>query len=186
MKVLLIDFYDSFTFLIAHYLESCGAEVTIVEDKLVQLEEIDTFDAIVFSPGPGLPNETHSMFNVLEHFAGKKKILGICLGMQGIAEFYDNSLYNQVQVKHGISEKICISNSTTLFNNLPSEYKVGLYHSWAVTLNAVSEMKQIALSENNVIMAIQHASKPIYGVQFHPESILTEYGKEIIKNFLLL
>jgi anthranilate synthase component 2 len=172
--------------LIAHYFESCGAEVTIVEDKLVQLEEIDTFDAIVFSPGPGLPKETFSMFNVLEHYAGKKKILGICLGMQGIAQYYGNELYNQVQVKHGISEKITISNSTTLFKNIPSEFQVGLYHSWAVSLNIVSEMKQIALSENNVIMAIQHASKPIYGVQFHPESILTENGKEIFKNFLFL
>lgn len=186
MKVLLIDFYDSFTFLIAHYLESCGAEVTIVEDKFVQLEEIDTFDAIVFSPGPGLPKETFSMFNVLEHYANKKKILGICLGMQGIAQYYGNELYNQVQVKHGISEKIIISNFTTLFKNIPSEFQVGLYHSWAVSLNTVSEMKQIALSENNVIMAIQHASKPIYGVQFHPESILTENGKEIFKNFLFL
>ncbi len=186
MKVLLIDFYDSFTFLIAHYLESCGAEVTIVEDKLVQLEEVDTFDAIVFSPGPGLPKETFSMFNVLKHYANKKKILGICLGMQGIAEYFENELYNQVQVKHGISEKISISNSTTLFKNLPSEFQVGLYHSWAVTLNSASEMQQIALSENNVIMAIQHASKPIYGVQFHPESILTDNGKEIFKNFLFL
>lgn len=186
MKVLLIDFYDSFTFLIAHYLESCGAEVTIVEDKLVQLEEVDTFDAIVFSPGPGLPKETFSMFNVLKHYAGKKKILGICLGMQGIAEYFENELYNQVQVKHGISEKISISNSTTLFKNLPSEFQVGLYHSWAVTINSASEMQQIALSENNVIMAIQHASKPIYGVQFHPESILTDNGKEIFKNFLFL
>jgi anthranilate synthase component 2 len=186
LKVLLIDFYDSFTFLIAHYLESCGAEVTIVEDKLVQLEEVDTFDAIVFSPGPGLPKETFSMFNVLKHYANKKKILGICLGMQGIAEYFENELYNQVQVKHGISEKISISNSTTLFKNLPSEFQVGLYHSWAVTLNSASEMQQIALSENNVIMAIQHASKPIYGVQFHPESILTDNGKEIFKNFLFL
>lgn len=186
MKVLLIDFYDSFTFLIAHYLESCGAEVTIVEDKLVQLEEVDTFDAIVFSPGPGLPKETFSMFNVLKHYVSKKKILGICLGMQGIAEYFENELYNQVQVKHGISEKISISNSTTLFKNLPSEFQVGLYHSWAVTLNSASEMQQIALSENNVIMAIQHASKPIYGVQFHPESILTDNGKEIFKNFLFL
>jgi anthranilate synthase component 2 len=172
--------------LIAHYLESCGAEVTIVEDKLVQLEEVDTFDAIVFSPGPGLPKETFSMFNVLKHYAGKKKILGICLGMQGIAEYFENELYNQVQVKHGISEKISISNSTTLFKNLPSEFQVGLYHSWAVTINSASEMQQIALSENNVIMAIQHASKPIYGVQFHPESILTDNGKEIFKNFLFL
>jgi anthranilate synthase component 2 len=186
LKVLLIDFYDSFTFLIAHYLESCGAEVTIVEDKLVQLEEVDTFDAIVFSPGPGLPKETFSMFNVLKHYANKKKILGICLGMQGIAEYFENELYNQVQVKHGISEKISISNSTTLFKNLPSEFQVGLYHSWAVTINSASEMQQIALSENNVIMAIQHASKPIYGVQFHPESILTDNGKEIFKNFLFL
>jgi anthranilate synthase component 2 len=159
LKVLLIDFYDSFTFLIAHYLESCGAEVTIVEDKLVQLEEVDTFDAIVFSPGPGLPKETFSMFNVLKHYANKKKILGICLGMQGIAEYFENELYNQVQVKHGISEKISISNSTTLFKNLPTSFQVGLYHSWAVTLNKASEMQQIALSENNVIMSIQHVSK---------------------------
>lgn len=186
MKVLLIDFYDSFTFLIAHYIESCGAEVEVVEDKKVVLAEIDRFDAIVFSPGPGLPKETQSMFMVLVAYASSKKILGICLGMQGIAEYFGEQLYNQVQVKHGVSEKINILNSTTLFKNLPSEFQVGLYHSWAVELSNLSELKPLAVSENAVLMALEHSDYSIYGVQFHPESILTENGKEILKNFLLL
>lgn len=186
MKVLLIDFYDSFTFLIAHYLESCGAEVEVVEDKKVVLAEIDRFDAIVFSPGPGLPKETQSMFKVLEQYASSKKILGICLGMQGIAEYFGNHLYNQVQVKHGVSEKINILNSTTLFNNLPTEFQVGLYHSWAVELSNQSELQPLAVSQNSVLMALEHSNYSIYGIQFHPESILTENGKEIFKNFLFL
>lgn len=184
MKVLLIDFYDSFTYNIYHYLLGLDADVTVIEDKLVDINSIDQFDCIIFSPGPGLPSSTQSLFPILEKYASSKRILGICLGMQGIAEFIGGSLYNQQMVKHGVSEKIEILDKGTLFNGLPTEFKVGLYHSWAVDISNTNKLKPLAHSENNVLMAFEHVELPIYGVQFHPESILTEHGKELLINFI--
>lgn len=184
MKVLLIDFYDSFTYNIYHYLIGIDAEVTVVEDKQVDLNAVAQFDCIIFSPGPGLPRSTQSLFPILEKYSTSKRILGICLGMQGIAEFYGGSLYNQQMVKHGVSEKIEVLDKGTLFKGLPSEFNVGLYHSWAVDISNTKRLKPLALSENNILMAFEHVEFPIYGVQFHPESILTENGKELLMNFI--
>ena len=186
MKVLLIDFYDSFTYNISHYLESCGADVTVVEDHALNIDEVELFDCIVFSPGPGLPKQTKSMFPVLERFASTKKILGICLGMQGIAEFFGEQLYNLDTVKHGVSEDISIDANSTLFNGMAVNQTVGLYHSWAVQLPEDSQLKLIAKSTQNVVMAVENKKLPIFGVQFHPESILSENGKEMLKNFLFV
>lgn len=161
-----------------------GAKLTVMEDKEVNIDELDQFEYIVFSPGPGLPKDTHSMFPVLERFASTKKILGICLGMQGIAEFYGATLYNQKEVKHGVVETIKVLSESKLFLNIPKEINVGLYHSWAVDLKNSESLKEIAKSDNCVVMAIEHKEFPVFGVQFHPESILTPYGKEIIENFL--
>lgn len=161
-----------------------GAKLTVLEDKEVKIDELDQFDCIVFSPGPGLPKDTHSMFPVLERYASSKKILGICLGMQGIAEFYGATLYNQKNVKHGVVETIKVLSESKLFLNIPKEINVGLYHSWAVDLENAKNLKMIAKSDNCVVMAIEHNELPVFGVQFHPESILTPYGKEIIENFL--
>ena len=184
MKVLLIDFYDSFTFNIFHYLESLGVDVTVIEDKALLLDEIEQFDCIILSPGPGVPNETESLFPVLERYSNSKKILGVCLGMQGIAEFYGARLYNQNLVKHGVSEKMNILQPNRLFSNFENEISVGLYHSWAVDLSESVDLLPIAFSENNILMAYEHHTLPVFGVQFHPESILTENGKEVFKNFL--
>ena len=184
MKVLLIDFYDSFTFNIFHYLESLGAAVTVVEDKSIILDEIEQYDCIILSPGPGIPKETKSLFAVLERYSKSKKILGVCLGMQGIAEFYGAKLYNQNLVKHGVSEKMNILQPNRLFLNFKNEISVGLYHSWAANLKESGELFPVAFSENNVLMAFEHQTLPVFGVQFHPESILTENGKEVFKNFL--
>lgn len=182
----MIDFYDSFTYNIFHYLESCGVDVHVVEDRAVKIDEVDCFDCIVFSPGPGLPSETVSMFPVLEKYAGTKKILGICLGMQGIASFYGDELYNLLKVKHGVSEIIQVDPTVGLFNDLDKNQEVGLYHSWAVRINPNSDLKVTATSSENVTMALQHKELPVFGVQFHPESILTENGKEMLKNFLFV
>jgi anthranilate synthase component 2 len=184
LKVLLIDFYDSFTYNIFHYLESLGADVTVWEDCKVEIDLVAQFDCIVFSPGPGLPKDTKSLFPVLKQYEKSKKILGVCLGMQGIAEFYGAKLYNQKEVKHGVSEKMSCLNKSKLFLNLPKEFEVGLYHSWAIELIEDLEIIPIGISENKVIMAIEHVKLPIYGVQFHPESILTPFGKDILRNFL--
>lgn len=161
-----------------------GAKLTVIEDKDVNVDELDQFDCIVFSPGPGLPKDTQSMFPVLERYASSKKILGICLGMQGIAEFYGGSLYNQENVKHGVVAPIEILSESKLFLNVPKEINVGLYHSWAVDIKNAEKLKVSAKSNHGIVMAIEHIELPVFGVQFHPESILTPYGKEILENFL--
>jgi len=180
----LIDFYDSFTYNIFHYLESFGVDVTVIEDRAIKLEEVAFYDCIVFSPGPGLPQDTTSMFPVLEKYSTTKKILGICLGMQGIAAYYGNELFNLNQVKHGVTDQISIDISSPLFMNLDKTQTVGLYHSWAVRLKENSMLKDLAFSSGNVLMALKHRDYPIYGLQFHPESVLTKNGKEMLKNFL--
>lgn len=184
MKVLLIDFYDSFTYNIYHYLIGMGVEVSVREDKQLDLNEVENFDCVIFSPGPGLPEETQSLFPVLEKYANTKRILGICLGMQGISDFFGGKLYNQEAVKHGVSEKIKILRTENLFKDFPSTISVGLYHSWAVNIQECKELRPTAYSESNVVMAIEHVDLPIYAVQFHPESILTEKGKELLVNFI--
>ena len=186
MKVLLIDFYDSFTYNIFHYLESFGVDVTVLEDRAVKLDEVESYDCIVFSPGPGLPNETISMFPVLNKYSRTKKILGICLGMQGIAQFFQDELYNLEKVKHGVSETIFIQDTSLIFDDINQELEVGLYHSWAVQLKMNSSLNGLAYSTENVLMALKHKDYPIYGLQFHPESILTKNGKEMLKNFLFI
>lgn len=184
MKVLLIDFYDSFTYNIYHYLVSLGVSVDVIEDRELNLDSVESYDCIVLSPGPGLPSETRSMYHVLERYALSKKILGVCLGMQGVSEFFGGNLYNQQSVKHGVSVRINIIESNGLFKDLPENYTVGLYHSWAIDINGSNLLKPLAVSEDNVLMAVKHVVLPVYGVQFHPESVLTEFGKELFYNFL--
>jgi anthranilate synthase component 2 len=160
------------------------AKVTVWEDEKVIIDEIELFDAVIFSPGPGLPQEKKSLIAVLEKYATSKKILGVCLGMQGIAHYFGETLYNLSEVKHGVEATIKLENENPLFKGLEKEQVVGLYHSWAVGLNDNSELIPLAVSSEGVIMALKHKNLPIYGVQFHPESILTPNGKEILKNFL--
>jgi anthranilate synthase/aminodeoxychorismate synthase-like glutamine amidotransferase len=161
-----------------------GISIDVWEDGDVQIDEVVNYDCIIFSPGPGLPSETNSIFPVLERYATSKKILGVCLGMQGIASFFGAELYNQKEVKHGVSEKAMVLNDTPLLNDIPKSFDVGLYHSWAVKLEEGLPLVEIARSENGVTMAIKHQSLPVYGVQFHPESILTPEGKKMLSNFI--
>lgn len=184
MKVLLIDFYDSFTFNIQHYLLGLGVVVDVFEDKELDLDEVQKYDVIVFSPGPGLPSQTKNLFSVLERYGNTKKILGVCLGMQGIVEFYGGSIYNQKTVKHGVSEKLIVLSENQLFKEMPKSFQVGLYHSWAVDVSNTDLFEVLARSEEGVIMAVKHKDLNVFGVQFHPESVLTENGKNILSNFL--
>ncbi len=185
MKVLIIDNYDSFTYNLKHYVEGLGASVDVIRNDVLNLEKVAEFDKIIFSPGPGLPATTKNMFDVLDRFHAAKPILGICLGMQGIAEFYGGNLVNQFKVTHGVQTKINIIQTSILFSEMPDEFLGGLYHSWKVDLDSLPDcLELVALSNNNVAMAIQHKTQPIFGVQFHPESILTQNGKNIIANFL--
>jgi anthranilate synthase component 2 len=159
-------------------------QVVVKRNDEMNLQEIADFDKIVLSPGPGLPKDAGNMPELLNMYIGKKPILGVCLGMQAIAEHFGGELYNQKVVRHGITTEIKSFPENTLFQNLPSRITVGLYHSWAVR-HLPEEIKVTAMSSENVIMAIEHKTLPIYGVQFHPESILTEYGREVLMNFVM-
>ncbi len=181
-QILLFDNYDSFTFNLKHYLEALNVEVTVVRND-EPLGDILCYDAIVLSPGPGLPKDAGNLKQLV--FLAKKRVplFGVCLGMQAIAEEYGWELYNQKVVKHGVSEVIKVKDSV-LFKDLEKEeIEVGLYHSWAV--NPKNDLLQIsALSKNGTVMAIENSEDKIFGVQFHPESILTPSGKRILTNFL--
>ena len=167
-----------------HYLEGLDCSVTTILEDQIDLNKLVSYDAIVLSPGPGLPNEKKNLFHILEICEGKIPVLGICLGMQGIAQYLNLELENQKQVKHGVSEEIQILKKNGLFKNLSETISVGLYHSWKVK-NAPQENIS-AISNNQVIMALEFPQKKLFGVQFHPESILTPEGKKILQNFILL
>ncbi|MBM3916901.1 MAG: aminodeoxychorismate/anthranilate synthase component II [Sphingomonadales bacterium] len=181
MRVLLIDFYDSFTYNLAHYLESFGIELVVLRHDTLANCTLQHFDAFILSPGPGLPQEKEGLFAFLEQYVGQKPILGVCLGMQALAEFLGATLENQQHVKHGVSEEIEIIRQNGLFSSLPKSIEVGLYHSWKVNC---PEPWVSAKSKSGVNMAIEIPEKKVYGVQFHPESVMTPHGKEILKNFI--
>lgn len=185
MKILLLDNYDSFTFNLAHYLESMCEKVDVLRNDEVSLERIIDYDKIVLSPGPGLPADAGMMPQLIKRYAGEIPMLGVCLGMQGIAEYFGGRLYNQPVVRHGVSTIIATAVESHLFRELPRQFEVGLYHSWAVT-DLPNSIRISATSQEEVIMAIESVDQRIYGVQFHPESILTQFGKEILQNFILL
>ncbi len=188
MKALIVDNHDSFTYNLVQLLEQTGcAEVTTVKNNR---EDIDTsdFDKIIFSPGPGIPSEEAGMMRyIMSKYATAKSILGICLGHQAIAEFYGTKLINLDNVFHGIKAKINIIEHTDyLFNRLPEIMSGGLYHSWGVSTEGLPDcLKITAISDEGIIMGISHKTLDVKGLQFHPESIMTEHGAAIIKNWLL-
>lgn len=181
MRVLLIDFYDSFTFNLAHYLEGLDVQLDVLRYDQIAIDQLSNYQAVVLSPGPGLPSHKHGLSEILTHLIGQKPILGVCLGMQALAEHLGASLINQAHVKHGVQEKISIRKKTGLFKLLADEINVGLYHSWSV--DCPDEWVS-AYSPSGVPMAIELPLKKVYGVQFHPESIMTPFGKEILLNFI--
>jgi len=168
-----------------HYLEAQDATVVVVRNDKINFDEVHNFDKIVLSPGPGLPKDAGMQPKLIQQFALSKSILGVCLGFQALVEYFGGEIFNQQEVKHGVAEKCNVISESKLFSGIPNQFKVGLYHSWAAKKeNFPSELKITALSENNTIMAFEHQSLPICAVQFHPESILTENGHQMIKNFL--
>lgn len=187
MNVLLIDNYDSFTYNLQHYLEGLGANVQTFFNDQIPFNQIDFFDKVVLSPGPGLPAEAGDLMLFIREFYQKVPILGVCLGFQAIIESLGGEIYNQNQVKHGLSEQCFLVSKSRLLHQLPSPFQVGLYHSWAAQKEHFpKELIVTSESENGIIMSFEHEVYPICGVQFHPESIMTENGLEIIKNFLTL
>jgi anthranilate synthase component 2 len=185
VKVLLIDNFDSFTFNIAHYLEILDVELIVVDHFSVTESLITQADALVLSPGPGLPSEAGLLMKAIEMGVSlRKPILGICLGMQALAVYTGENLYNQQQVKHGVGELITCKTDAMLFAHCSETFQVGLYHSWAVEIAHTDFWQVDAVSMSRVNMAISHTSLPLFGVQFHPESILTTNGMRMLENFI--
>lgn len=185
MHLLIIDFYDSFIFNVVHYFEALGAKVTVMEDNEIdtsQLNFLDEYQGIVLSPGPGLPTETHSMMSVLNYACGRIPVFGICLGMQGIALAEGGNLFNLVKVRHGKKVLITKIQDSLLLQNLPERIEVGLYHSWGV--QGLPAALVCALDENGVPMVFENPAAMRYAVQFHPESVMTPLGREILSNVL--
>jgi anthranilate synthase component 2 len=185
-KIVVIDNYDSFTFNLVHYLEDLGAHVTTYRNDEFEIEDLKTFDKILLSPGPGIPKEAGLLFDVIQYYGPKKSILGICLGMQAIGEVFGGTLQNLEKVHHGIATKIKQTvDDEILFKELPAEFEVGRYHSWVVNPMQFPDVLEItAVDFKGKIMALRHKTFDIKGVQFHPESIMTPYGKTILKNWL--
>ncbi|OIQ20194.1 MAG: aminodeoxychorismate/anthranilate synthase component II [Flavobacterium sp. MedPE-SWcel] len=185
-KILVIDNYDSFTYNLVHYLEDLNCNVTILRNDELIIEDVEDFDKILLSPGPGIPNEAGLLKEIIRTHAPNKSILGICLGQQAIAEVFGGNLTNLPTVYHGVATKIKITvDDETLFNNLPSEIEVSRYHSWSVNPTELPPtLEPTSLDENGTIMSLRHRQFDVKGVQFHPESVLTPQGKQILENWL--
>lgn len=184
-KIIIIDNYDSFTYNLVHYLEDLNAEVTVFRNDEFELNELEKFDKILLSPGPGIPEEAGLLLDVIKKYASTKSILGICLGQQAIGEVFGGSLINLEKVYHGVASKLKITKEDSLFNNLPAEFEVGRYHSWVINPDDFPEELEItSVDENGEIMSIRHKTFDVKGVQYHPESILTPNGKKILENWL--
>lgn len=187
MKVLVFDNYDSFTYNLVQMIEQIvGKNVVAAKNDEINLNEIGKFDKIVISPGPGIPSEAGILLEMIQHFHAHKPILGVCLGMQAIAEVFGGSLINLKQIYHGVAtEAKTLNTKAKILQNLPETMEVGRYHSWAVnSQNFPEELEITSIDKYGMIMSLQHRQYDIHGVQYHPESILTPLGKEILKNFL--
>lgn len=186
-KILVFDNYDSFTYNLVQMIERItDQKIDVYRNDEISLEEIEKYDKIILSPGPGIPEEAGILLDLIKKYAPTKSILGVCLGQQAIAEAFGGNLINLSEIYHGVAT----SSKTTrenvkLFRNLPEEIEVGRYHSWAVNNeNFPEELEITAVDNDGMIMALQHKTYDVHGVQFHPESILTPEGDVIIRNFL--
>lgn len=186
MKILVIDNYDSFVYNLVHYLEELDCEVTVRRNDRFHLEEVASFDKILLSPGPGIPDEAGQLKALIKMYAGKKPILGVCLGQQAIAEVFGGSLINLKKVFHGVATTAILQvDNEPLFEGLGDELEVGRYHSWVVNPEDFPEKLEItSLDQNGQIMSLRHREYDIKGVQFHPESVLTPKGKAMIANWV--
>ena len=185
MKTVIIDNYDSFTYNLAHLVKELGAEVDVLRNDKFELEELEKYDKIILSPGPGIPEEAGLLLEVIRTYAGRKPILGVCLGEQAIGQAFGGKLTNLSEVFHGIQTNVKIKNKDYIFSGLPTEIPVGRYHSWVVDTDGFPEELVItAISSEGQIMALKHRKYDVNGIQFHPESVLTPDGKQIVGNWL--
>ncbi|MEP7257072.1 MAG: aminodeoxychorismate/anthranilate synthase component II [Flavitalea sp.] len=188
MKILVFDNYDSFTYNLVHLVEKIlPIKVDVFRNDQIPLEKVKAYDKIILSPGPGVPSEAGLLLPLIREYASSKSILGVCLGHQAIGEAFGGQLINLSKVYHGVSTSCrIVEESAPLFKGLPKEIEVGRYHSWIVDENNFpAELEITARDENNYIMALQHRTYDVQGVQFHPESVLTPRGEDILRNWLL-
>ncbi len=185
MKIVIIDNYDSFTYNLSHLVKALGAEVTVYRNDQFKLSELQQFDKIILSPGPGIPSEAGLLMDVIAEYKGKKPILGVCLGHQAIGESFGGTLTNLSDVFHGVQTDIDITVDDYVFAGLSKRIPVGRYHSWVVDAKGFpADLEITAVSEEGQVMALRHKTFDIRGIQFHPESVLTPDGKQMIKNWL--
>lgn len=185
MKLLILDNYDSFTYNIVHAVRSLGIIPTVRRNDCITLDEVDDFDKIIISPGPGIPSEAGILPQLLKRYAESKPILGVCLGHQAIGENFGARLRNLPQVYHGIKSTASVTVADYIFDGLPEQIEVGRYHSWVIDREGFPDCLEVtAVSPDGEIMAIRHRTLDVRGVQFHPESILTPMGITIIDNWL--
>ena len=186
-SILVIDNYDSFTYNLVHAIKKIsGLPVDVFRNDEISLEEIEKYDKIVLSPGPGIPVEAGLLLDIIKKFAPKKSILGVCLGHQAIGEAFGGKLHNMNKVLHGIATPVELTETkTVLFKGLPKTFEVGRYHSWIVEKENLPDCFDVtSYDEDGMIMSIKHKKFDVEGVQFHPESVLTPLGETIIKNWL--
>ncbi|MBP8903362.1 MAG: aminodeoxychorismate/anthranilate synthase component II [Paludibacteraceae bacterium] len=186
VRILVFDNYDSFTYNLVHAVRNLGyTDVEVHRNDKISLDEIDRFDKIILSPGPGLPHESGILLDVIRTYYPTKSILGVCLGHQAIAEAFGGSLINLSDVYHGVATKINVIDDDILFYDMLATLNVGRYHSWAVNSGTLPDcLKITAMDENRMIMALKHRKYNVHGVQFHPESVLTPQGEQMLKNWL--
>lgn len=186
MKILVLDNYDSFTYNLVHMIRELGHGMDVFRNDKIELDEVSKYDKILLSPGPGIPDEAGIMKQVIIEYGRTKSILGVCLGHQGIAEVYGAKLFNMPIVLHGVTSKARVKKGNEkLFQGLPESFEVTHYHSWAVIPESVNrELEVTAENEDGLVMAITHKRFDVRGVQFHPESIMTQHGGKMLENWL--
>lgn len=185
ISVLVIDNYDSFVYNLVHYLEELDCIVTVKRNDQLTLEEVEDYDKVLLSPGPGIPDEAGLLKPIIKKYAASKSILGVCLGQQAIAEVFGGSIVNLDAVYHGVATKIktCVDDES-IFDELGNEFLVGRYHSWIVDTKLPDTLQATSYDENGQIMSLRHRDLDVRGVQFHPESVLTPGGKKMIENWV--
>ena len=187
MKIVIIDNYDSFTYNLSHLVKELGAEVTVLRNDQFELSDLEPYSKIILSPGPGIPSEAGLLCDVIRTYAGRKPILGVCLGHQAIGEVFGAKLENLSDVFHGVATPCHIVADEPIFSGLPTDITIGRYHSWVVASSGLPSCLEVtAVSDEGQIMALRHRELNVRGIQFHPESILTPDGKKMLQNWLFL
>ena len=185
MKIVIIDNYDSFTYNLSHLVKELGAEVTVLRNDKFEMCQLEEYDKIILSPGPGIPSEAGLLLDVIKAYAGKKPILGVCLGHQAICEVFGATVTYAKQLMHGKQSMVKLDVTCPIFSGMPEEISAARYHSLAAKPDTIPDtLKIVGATEDGEVMAVAHMSAPVYGLQFHPESILTPDGRRILENFL--